>query len=133
MTMAATMPGDRLEVPRGDSDGGSGEVMAGQARAADTYPTDIGRGGSPESSVEISETPVSVGEVDQHRCVVGRLLALAGVAVDERPGDAVGHRWRREHEIDAHAAALVEVAPAVVPVAVEAILVVDLPERVDEA
>ena len=40
------------------------------------------------------------------------LLALAGVAVDGRPGDPLGERRGDEHQVDAHAVVLVEVAAA---------------------
>ena len=43
------------------------------------------------------------------------LLALAGVAVDDDPLRAVDDRRRRQHEVDAHAPTLVEVAAPVVP------------------
>ena len=51
----------------------------------------------------------SVAQVDDDGCVVARQLALAGVAVDHRPLDPVGDRRRGQHEVDAQAAALVEV------------------------
>ena len=47
--------------------------------------------------------------------VVRRQLALAGVAVDQRPAHPLGERRRPEHEVDAHADALVEVPGPVVP------------------
>src|SRR4051812_16722393 len=59
--------------------------------------------------------PRSVGEIDHDRCVVARLLTLAGVAVDDRPLRPRRHRTAPEHEIDAHAPPLVEVAGPVVP------------------
>ena len=58
--------------------------------------------------------PVS-SEVDDHRGVIAGQRALAGVAVDDAPLDAIGDGLRGQHEIDAHAATLVEVATAVVP------------------
>ena len=58
---------------------------------------------------------MDVLQLDDQRGVVGRLLALAGVAVDERPAHALGERSRAEHQVDAHADALVEVAGPVVP------------------
>ena len=61
-----------------------------------------------------------VGEVDDQRRVVGGQLALAGVAVDDRPRDSLGDGRGREHVVDPHAAVLVEVAGAVVPVACRA-------------
>ena len=66
--------------------------------------------------------------------MVGGAGALAGVAVDDGPGHALGDGARPEHEVDAHAAVLVEVAGAVVPVAVEPIGVgVHAPEQVFHA
>src|SRR5205085_2179063 len=63
----------------------------------------------------------SVIKVHQERSVVGRELAFAGVAIDERVTDRVREWPRRQHQVDAHAAALVEVAGAVVPPGEQAI------------
>ena len=85
------------------------------------------------SSFGPSSIGLSSREVDEQRRVIGRLLALARVAVDDRPRDAVGERARHEREVDAHAAVLVEVAAPVVPVGEEVVGVVLRAERVDEA
>src|SRR3954452_15107911 len=74
-----------------------------------------------------------VPQVDDERRVVRRLRALAGVAVDDAPRHPLGHRRGREREVDAHAAVLVEVAGAVVPIGEQAAdTVVAAPERVFE-
>ena len=51
--------------------------------------------------------------------MIGRQGALAGVAVDHAPGHPLGDGRGGQHEVDAHAAVLVEVAGAVVPVGVQ--------------
>ena len=68
---------------------------------------------------------VAVGrlvEVDDHRRVVARALALAGLAVDPRGLDALGDVVAGEHEVDPHAAVLVEHPGAVVPVGEDALV-----------
>ena len=47
--------------------------------------------------------------------MVRRLLALAGVAIDDAPAGRRGHGCRRQDQIDPHAPTLMEVAGAVVP------------------
>src|SRR5436309_14704729 len=71
-------------------------------------------------------------DVDEQRGVVGRKLALAGEPVDESPPEAIDQRLGDVGEIDAHAAMLVEVTPAVVPVREQLVLWVHGAERVDE-
>ena len=73
-------------------------------------------------TAEPSAQPALRVEVDDDRRVVGGELALAGVAVDDRPPQPAGDRVGDEHEVDAHAAVLVEVAAPVVPVGEEPIL-----------
>ncbi len=65
--------------------------------------------------------------------MVGRELALPGVAVDQTPSDPLAQRLGDVDEIDAHAAVLVEVATPVVPVGEQLVLVVQGAEAVDEA
>ncbi len=55
------------------------------------------------------------GQLDDQRRVVRRLLALAGVAVDQRPLNALADGRRAQHQVDPHADPLVEVARPVVP------------------
>ncbi len=65
--------------------------------------------------------------------MVRRQLALAGEPVHEAPPDAVHQRLGHVREVDAHAAVLVEVAAAVVPVGEQLFLGVQDAEPVDEA
>ncbi len=71
-------------------------------------------------------------DVDEHRGVVRGLFALAGVAVDERVGDALGEGAAEHDEVDAQAHVLVEVPGAVVPPREELALRVPEPEGVDQ-
>ena len=68
---------------------------------------------------------VAVGrlvEVDDHRRVVARPLALAGLAVDPGGLDALGDGVAGQHEVDPHPEVLVEHAGAVVPVGEDALV-----------
>ena len=55
-------------------------------------------------------------EVDDHRRVVARPAALAGVAVHPRRLDAIGDRLAGQHQIDPHPEVLMEHPGPVVPV-----------------
>src|SRR3954467_8023990 len=61
-------------------------------------------------------------EVDDHRSVVGRPLALAGLAVDVGVAHPVRERRRRVDEVYAHAHVLVEHAGPVVPIRVRGVV-----------
>src|SRR4029453_2735628 len=62
------------------------------------------------------------------------VVALAGVAVDQRPAHAVGQVGGKEHQVDAHPLVVGEVAGPVVPPAVEALdALVALAEHVPQA
>src|SRR3954469_1239236 len=61
-------------------------------------------------------------QIDDHRRVVARSLALAGVPVDVRILDGLGGWVARVDEVDAHAHVLVEHAGTVVPVGVRRVV-----------
>ena len=66
--------------------------------------------------------------------MIGRQLALAGVAVDEPPLHVLGQRLAHQHEVDAHAPVVVEVAGPVVPVREQLVGVgIEQPEGVLQA
>src|SRR5207302_8482610 len=72
-------------------------------------------------------------EVDQQGGVVGRSLALAGEAVDERERRPLGQRFGGQHQVDAQAPMLVEVAGPVVPPGVQTVVDVEAAKHVDQA
>ena len=59
---------------------------------------------------------LGVGDLEDDGRVVGRTLALALLAVDGGPDDAVGEGGGAQREVDAHALALLEAQLRVVPV-----------------
>ena len=65
--------------------------------------------------------------------MIGRLLALPGVAIDQGPGHPRRDGFRGEDEIDPHPATLMEVTAPVIPVAIQMVIVVDATEGVDHA
>src|SRR5919206_218270 len=84
----------------------------------------------PDSVAELADPDAGV---DEQGCVVRRELALPGEAIDEHEAGPLGERLGGEDEVDAQAAALVEVAGPVIPPGVDPGLGTALAEDVHQA
>ena len=95
----------------------------GQLRGATARRGRAGRPSPPGALVSDGgrrTSTTSVPQLDDHRRVVAGALALALLAVDERPAGPRGQRGRAEDEVDPHALAAGEAQLRVVPVRVDA-------------
>src|SRR5690349_1693705 len=80
------------------------------------------------------EWPARLVEIEGHGGVIrGDRRTLAGLAVDLRPDDAVGHWLRDQEQIDSHALVAVEHPGPVIPPGEPARRILDGAVAVDEA
>ena len=72
-------------------------------------------------------------DVDKDRGVIGRLLALAGIPVDEGVDSSLGQNLGHQQEIDTHPLVAMERTASVVPPREQAVLGIEATEHVDQS